>query len=48
MICGYTPFETDNSAKMYNLIRLSDVKFSKKLNVSPHLQNMITGVYLKS
>jgi hypothetical protein len=44
MICGYTPFASDNSATMYNLIRLSDVKFRKKLNISIHLQNLISGV----
>lgn len=45
MICGFTPFASDKEAKMYNLIRLSDVKFSKKLNVSFNLQNMISGVF---
>ena len=44
MICGFTPFASENPAKMYNLIRLSDVKFTKKSNVSIHLQNLISGV----
>ena len=44
MICGNTPFASESPAKLYNLIRLSDVKFSKKLNVSPQLQDLISGV----
>jgi hypothetical protein len=44
MICGYTPFASENPEIMYNLIRLSDVKFMRKLNVSIHLQNLILGV----
>jgi hypothetical protein len=44
MLSGITPFTNDNPAKLYNLIRLSDVKFSKKIKYSAEAEDLIMGV----
>lgn len=47
MLFGSPPFTSDNPSRLYNLIRLSDVKFPKKIKISPEAEDLIMGVNLK-
>jgi serine/threonine protein kinase len=41
MLCGIPPFYSENVERMYELIKLAELKFPKKINTSPDAQNII-------
>lgn len=44
MLCGIPPFYNDNLERMYQLIKLSELRFPKKIKVSPEAQDLISKV----
>lgn len=44
MLCGIPPFYNDNLERMYELIKLAELKFPKKINVSSDAQDIIRKV----
>ena len=45
MICGIPPFfYNENSERMYELIKLSELRFPKKVKVSQEAQDLIKKV----
>ena len=42
MLCGIPPFYSENVERMYELIKLSELKFPKKINTSKDAQDIIT------
>jgi len=48
MLIGVPPFCSDNPSKLYNLIRLADVKFPKKIKISSEVEDLILNVIFKT
>ena len=44
MICGIPPFYNENLERMYELIKLSELRFPKKVKVSQEAQDFIKKV----
>ncbi len=44
MLCGIPPFYNENLERMYELIKLSELRFPKKIKVSPDAQDFIRKV----
>jgi len=44
MLCGIPPFYNDNLEKMYDLIKLSELRFPKRIKLSDEAQDIITKV----
>ena len=44
MMCGIPPFYNDNLERMYELIKLCDLRFPKRVKVSTDAQDLITKV----
>jgi len=44
MLFGTPPFNGENPSNLYNLIRLSEVKFPKKIQVSSEVKDLILKV----
>lgn len=44
MLFGVPPFTSENPSRLYNLIRLADVKFPKKIKVSNEAEDLIVNV----
>jgi len=44
MICGIPPFYNENLERMYELIKLSELRFPKKVKVSTEAQDFIKKV----
>jgi serine/threonine protein kinase len=47
MLCGIPPFYNENLERMYELIKLSELRFPKKVKVSPEAQDLIKKVSFK-
>jgi len=49
MLCGIPPFYNENLEKMYDLIKLRELRFPKRIKLSEEAQDIITQVriYLK-
>ena len=43
-MCGIPPFYNDNLERMYELIKLCDLRFPKRVKVSTDAQDLITKV----
>jgi len=41
MLCGIPPFYNDNLERMYELIKISELKFPKKIKISDEAKNLI-------
>lgn len=46
MLCGIPPFYNDNLERMYELIKLCDLRFPKRVKVSADAQDLIAKVIL--
>lgn len=44
MLCGIPPFYNENLERMYELIKLAELRFPKKIKISPEAQDIITKV----
>ena len=44
MLCGIPPFYNDNLERMYELIKLCDLRFPKRVKVSADAQDLISKV----
>jgi hypothetical protein len=44
MLCGIPPFYNENLERMYELIKLSELRFPKKVKVSLEAQDLIRKV----
>ena len=44
MLCGIPPFYNENLDRMYELIKLSELRFPKKIKISSDAQDLITKV----
>ena len=44
MLCGIPPFYNENLERMYELIKLSELRFPKKVKVSNDAQDLIKKV----
>ncbi len=44
MLCGIPPFYNENLERMYELIKLAELRFPKKINVSHDAQDIIRKV----
>jgi len=44
MLCGIPPFYNDNLERMYELIKLCDLRFPKRVKVSADAQDLIAKV----
>jgi hypothetical protein len=44
MLCGIPPFYNENVERMYELIKLSELRFPKKIKVSAEAQDLISKV----
>ncbi len=44
MLCGIPPFYNQNVERMYDQIKLSELKFPKKIQISSDAQDLITKV----
>jgi len=44
MLFGTPPFNGENPSNLYNLIRLSEVKFTKKIQFSSEVEDLILNV----
>ena len=44
MLCGIPPFYNENIEKMYELIKFAELRFPKKIKISPDAQNLIMKV----
>ena len=44
MLCGIPPFYSDNIDRMYELIKLSELRFPKKIKISMDAQDLISKV----
>jgi len=47
MLCGIPPFYDESLDRMYELIKLSELKFPKKLKISSDAQDLISKVKLR-
>jgi hypothetical protein len=45
MLCGSPPFYSENLEKMYELIKTSDIKWNKRINISEEAKDIIQKVY---
>jgi len=48
MLCGIPPFYNENVDRMYELIKLAEVRFPKKIKVSSEAQDLITKLLDKN
>lgn len=48
MLCGIPPFYNENLERMYELIKLAELRFPKKIKISSDAQDLITKVKCKS
>jgi len=48
MLCGIPPFYNENLERMYELIKLSELRFPKKTKTSNEAQDLIKKVLLKN
>lgn len=48
MLFGTPPFNGENSSILYNLIRLAEVRFPKKIQVSNEVEDLILNVNSKN
>ena len=48
MLCGLPPFYKENHDRMYDLIKLAEVKFPKKINLNPDARDIITKLLDKN
>ncbi len=46
MLCGIPPFYNENLERMYELIKLAELRFPKKINISKDAQDIIVKVKL--
>ena len=46
MLCGIPPFYNENVDRMYELIKLSELRFPKKIKISAEAQEIISKVIL--
>ena len=46
MLCGIPPFYNDNLERMYELIKLCDLRFPKRVQVSADAKDLISKVLL--
>jgi hypothetical protein len=44
MLCGIPPFYNENLERMYELIKMSELRFPKKIKISADAQDIITKV----
>ena len=44
MLCGIPPFYNENVDRMYELIKLSELRFPKKIKISSEAQDLISKV----
>jgi serum/glucocorticoid-regulated kinase 2 len=44
MLCGIPPFYNENTDRMYELIKLAELRFPKKIRISNEAQDIITKV----
>ena len=44
MLCGIPPFYNENLDRMYELIKMSDLRFPKKIKISADAQDIIIKV----
>ena len=44
MLCGIPPFYNDNLERMYELIKLCDLRFPKRVQVSADAKDLISKV----
>jgi len=44
MLCGIPPFYNDNLEKMYDLIKLTELRFPKRIKLSNEAQEIISQV----
>lgn len=44
MLCGIPPFYNENQERMYELIKLSELRFPKKIKISSEAQDIISRV----
>jgi serum/glucocorticoid-regulated kinase 2 len=44
MLCGIPPFYNENLERMYELIKLAELRFPKKIKISSEAQDIITKV----
>ena len=42
MLCGIPPFYNENLERMYELIKLSELRFPKKIKIAAEAQDLIT------
>lgn len=42
MLCGIPPFYNENIERMYDLIKLSELRFPKKIKISAEAQDLIS------
>jgi len=47
MLCGLPPFYNENIDRMYDLIKLGELKFPKKIKISSDAQDIITKVKIQ-
>mgnify|MGYP000149971040 FL=1 len=47
MLCGIPPFYNDNLERMYELIKLCDLRFPKRVQVSADAKDLISKVNRK-
>jgi serum/glucocorticoid-regulated kinase 2 len=47
MLCGIPPFYNENLDRMYDLIKLAELRFPKKIKTSADAQDIITKVKCK-
>jgi serum/glucocorticoid-regulated kinase 2 len=46
MLCGLPPYYNENLDRMYELIRLAELRFPKKTSLSNEAKDLITKVFL--
>lgn len=47
MLCGIPPYYDESLERMYELIKLAELKFPKKIKLSPEAQDLIIKVQYK-
>ncbi len=45
MLCGIPPFYNENLERMYELIKLAELRFPKKISISSDAQDLIKKVF---
>ena len=46
MLCGIPPFYNENLEKMYDMIKLTELRFPKRIKLSDEAQDIITQVII--